>query len=219
MNEAERRRDLEERLRRVAITAASGQPPEALDPREHSASEEPEKSDEEQARDRRMEHHALWVDMKVRAAMERGEFDNLSGAGKPIPGLGETHDPDWWVKKLIEREQITGVLPPALALRKEDAALEERLDREATEDGVRRVVADFNHRVVEARRQLLGGPPVVTATRDADAEVAAWRVRRTERRERARRKLEESRTATETQERRGWRPRWWPGHGRRRGSA
>ncbi len=48
-------------------------------------------------------------------------------------------------------------------------------------------MADFNRRVVEARRQLQGGPPVVTPTRDAEAEVAAWRDRRREeRRARAR---------------------------------
>ena len=29
---------------------------------------------------------------------ERGEFDNLPGAGKPLPGLDGTDDPDWWVK-------------------------------------------------------------------------------------------------------------------------
>ena len=47
--------------------------------------------------------------------MERGEFDDLPGAGKPIQDLGAEHDPDWWVKKLVERERITGVLPAALA--------------------------------------------------------------------------------------------------------
>ena len=39
----------------------------------------------------------------------------------------------------------------------------------------------FNRRIVEARRQLQGGPPVVTPTRDVDAEVDRWRQRREER--------------------------------------
>ena len=55
--------------------------------------------------------------------MERGEFDNLPGAGKPIEGLGAQHDPEWWLKQLIERERIA-VLPPALQLRKDDAELD-----------------------------------------------------------------------------------------------
>ena len=53
-----------------------------------------------------------WVDLQIKQAMERGEFDNLPGAGKPIKNLGTQHDPDWWIKQLIGREKITGVLPP-----------------------------------------------------------------------------------------------------------
>ncbi|MFV0319131.1 MAG: hypothetical protein ACK5IN_01925 [Microbacterium sp.] len=37
-------------------------------------------------------------------------------------------------------------------------------------------------RVVEARRQLLGGPPMIMPTRDVDTAVAAWHRRRDERR-------------------------------------
>jgi len=76
----------------------------------------------------RIEQQQTWVDLQVRQAMERGDFDNLPGAGKPIEGLGEHHDPDWWLKKLVERERIT-VLPPSIALRKEDADLDAALDR------------------------------------------------------------------------------------------
>ena len=130
----------------------------------------------------RIENQQSWVDQQLRVAMARGDFDNLPGAGKPIEGLGSQHDPDWWVKKLIEREQITGVLPPALALRKEDAELDATLDKESAERMVRELLEDFNRRVVEARRQLQGGPPVITKTRDVEAEVEAWRARRTTRR-------------------------------------
>lgn len=146
----------------------------------------------------RMREQHLWVDLQVREAMARGDFDDLPGAGKPLD-LGSTHDPDWWVKRLIEREKITGVAPPAIALRAEDAALDAELDREATEQAVRQVVADFNRRVVEARRQLQGGPPVVTRTRDVDAEVAAWRERRAARRSHA--------TPAAALPRRSWRER------------
>lgn len=126
----------------------------------------------------RARNQVQWVDQQIREAMARGEFDDLPGAGKPIPDLGSTHDPDWWVKRLVEREKITGVLPPALQLRKEDARLEEALDREHSEKAVRETLVDFNRRVVEARRQLLGGPPVITRLRDVEAEVEAWRERR-----------------------------------------
>src|SRR5512134_3527815 len=122
----EREIEEERRLRRARVTAATGQVPEPDEPVE----------DEDDSPAQRLDQKTLWVDLQVRRAMERGEFDNLPGAGKPIKGLGSTHDPDWWVKSLIERERITGVLPPALALRKEDAELDGALDRETTEEGV-----------------------------------------------------------------------------------
>ena len=124
-----------------------------------------------------MTQHESWIDKQIREATERGEFDNLPGAGKPLK-LRDTHDPDWWLKGLIEREKITGVLPPALALRKEAATMETELDKERSEADVRRIVEDFNGRVIDARRQLTGGPPVVTPTFDVEETVEAWRERR-----------------------------------------
>jgi hypothetical protein len=125
----------------------------------------------------RIQEQARWVDLQVQQAMARGEFDDLPGKGKPLTDLGSSHDRDWWLKKLIEREQITGVLPPALQLRKEDAELDTLLDQQSTEKQVRDLVEDFNRRIVEARRQLQGGPPVITPTRDPDTEVERWRER------------------------------------------
>lgn len=154
----------------------------------------------------RMRQQHLWVDLQVQQAMERGEFDDLPGQGKPLEGLGEHHDPDWWLKKLVEREKIS-VLPPALELRKEDLQLEDTLDRENTEMRVRSLLDDFNRRVVHARRQLQGGPPVITPTRDVEAEVERWRERRTARRDEA------ARVAAGGREAAAKRRRWW----RRRG--
>ena len=47
---------------------------------------------------------AAVVETAIQQAMRRGDFDDLPGAGKPIPGLGESHDPDWWIRRKIERE-------------------------------------------------------------------------------------------------------------------
>jgi hypothetical protein len=114
----------------------------------------------------------------IRDAMAQGKFDNLKYAGKPIPGLGEAYDPDWWVKGLLQRENVTGLGPKAILLRTEDAGLEARLDAEFSEKQVRDLLEDFNRRVIDARRQLQGGPPVTTKTRDVEAELVAWRSRR-----------------------------------------
>ena len=148
----------------------------------------------------RIERQQTWVDLQVRQAMERGEFDDLPGAGKPIEGLGEQHDPDWWLKKLVERERIT-VLPPSVALRKEDAELDDALDRLHAESEVRRHVEDFNERVIRARYSLSPGPPLITMPRDVDAAVAAWRERR------AARRTARTAPAASPPPRRGWN-RW-----------
>jgi hypothetical protein len=124
---------------------------------------------------------AAYVETAIQQAIRRGEFDDLPGAGKPIPDLGSSHDPDWWIRRKIQIEQLTGLGPPALLLRVESAELETRLDELSREDDVREAIEDFNRRVIEARRQLLGGPPVVTPTRDVEAEVVAWAERRVQR--------------------------------------
>ena len=133
---------------------------------------------------RRMAQQHTWVDLQIRQAMERGAFDDLPGAGKPIEDLGAEHDPDWWVKRLVERERIV-VLPPSLQLRKDDAELDDRLDRHTAESEVRREVEEFNARVLRARYTPVDGPPLITQPRDVDQTVAAWRERRAARRTRS----------------------------------
>lgn len=168
------------------------------------------KRSQQSAASARIAYQHQWVDQQVRIAMANGEFDDLPGAGKPIEGLGEQHDPDWWVKKLVEREQVTGVLPPALQLRKDDALLDGRLDALAAESEVRREVEDFNARVIRARYTPVDGPPLVTMPRDVDESVAAWRERRTARlaafrADLAARAARDARAAAERPPRR----RWW----------
>ncbi|MDQ4490601.1 DUF1992 domain-containing protein [Sinomonas sp. ASV486] len=135
--------------------------------------------EDELKRRRRQVDSARRADYLIRDAMARGEFDHLEYAGKPIPNLDNANDPDWWIKGLIQREQLTGLGPEALVLRVEDERLEATLDALHTEGQVRESLEAFNRRVIEARRQLLGGPPVITKTRDIEAEVRAWHERRT----------------------------------------
>jgi len=119
------------------------------------------------------------IETAIEQAIRRGDFDGLPGAGKPLAGLDDARDPDWWIRRKIETEQLRGLAPPALALRREDEELDDRLDGLRSETEVREALEDFNRRVIEARRQLVDGPPVITRTRDVDAEVRAWRARRT----------------------------------------
>ncbi len=169
--------------------------------REPDPAERPPSREAERAAARaRIEQQQTWVDVQVRRAMERGEFDDLPGAGKPIEGLGGDHDPDWWIKRLVERERIT-VLPPALQLRKDDAELDGLLDGLAAEREVRAAVEDFNARVIRARYTPVDGPPLITMPRDVEATVAAWQERR------ARRRTTSAAAPPEPTRRRWWRRR------------
>lgn len=120
------------------------------------------------------------VDRQIREAQERGEFDNLPGAGKPLEFLGEPQDDNWWVKGLIERERLdmTAALPPQLALRKERQALPEQILRERTEDAARYLVEDFNARVRELWTRPVEGPLVAVRTADVEEMLAHWRTSR-----------------------------------------
>src|SRR3954452_13836720 len=90
------------------------------------------------------------VERRIREAMERGDFDDLPGAGRPLE-LRDADDPHWWLKSYLRREKIdlAAVLPPALALRREAAQFPASLRDLAAEDAVRAVLADFNARIAE----------------------------------------------------------------------
>jgi len=124
-----------------------------------------------------VERYESWVERQIREAQERGAFDNLPGAGKPIPGLNR-EDPNWWVKGLLEREQLPAPLPPALALRKEVQDLPATLRDCRTEAAVRELVEDLNQRILEVRRRPADGPPILVLTVDVDQAVATWRAGR-----------------------------------------
>ena len=124
------------------------------------------------------EHMTSWyesvIDRQIREARERGEFDDLPGAGKPLPGYGQADDEDWWVRDLIRRENITGMLPASLKLRREIEDIAQTVATKKTEAAVRKVVEDLNERIRRAQRGHLDGPPVVLSTVDADEVVEAW---------------------------------------------
>ena len=118
-----------------------------------------------------------WVERQIREATERGEFDNLPGAGKPIADLDKPHDELWWIKQKLRREQLS-YLPPTIALRKEaeEALLE--ASRAGSEDQVRRIVADINRKIVEGNRKAASGPPLNLMPFDVERVVRTWRERR-----------------------------------------
>ncbi|MCP9620093.1 DUF1992 domain-containing protein [Nocardia otitidiscaviarum] len=117
-----------------------------------------------------------WIDRQIREATERGEFDDLEGAGKPIPGEGTPVDENWWLHGYLKREGVSGdaLLPPALLLRRDIERIDESVRDANSEAQVRETVGELNRRIVEWLRMPVG-PAVPIRPVDADEVVARWR--------------------------------------------
>ena len=128
-----------------------------------------------------MTFHERWVERQIREATERGEFDGLPGAGKPLD-LGDVDDPDWWVKRFVEREGLdaSATMPPVMQLRAEHAGFPDSLLDVPHEHRVREILHDYNRRVIEDRlRPVVGRDmPIVAPRVDVDAMVERWRASR-----------------------------------------
>lgn len=116
-----------------------------------------------------------WVDQQINQAAERGAFDNLPGAGKPLPNRGEA-DGQAWLREYLRREGVSAeeLLPTPLKLRKEIERLAGTVQDLRSEQEVRDIVAGLNRRIMDWRR-IPVGPPVFLRLVDAEMMVSKWR--------------------------------------------
>lgn len=119
------------------------------------------------------------VEAQIRAAQERGEFDNLPGAGRPIPGRDLPYDESWWIKSFLERERIPGdlLLPTPLQLRRRAEQLPGEVRSLPTEESVRAAVAALNREIVDFLRAP-SGPRVAVRLVNVEETVRVWREQR-----------------------------------------
>ncbi len=114
-----------------------------------------------------------WIEAQIRAAQDQGAFDNLPGAGKPLADLDQPHDPLWWVKQLIRREQIS-MLPPALELLRKVEKQLASIETLPDEAAVRREVTALNAEIARVNATVLEGPSTRLGLLHADEIVARW---------------------------------------------
>jgi len=126
-----------------------------------------------------VERYESWVDRQIREATERGDFDNLPGAGKPLRDLSRDGD-DWFARSLMEREKLPPVLPTGLALRREAERIGETVAGEWSEQAVREIAEDLNARIRESWRRYEGGPRLIVRPVNVERVVAEWRERRSD---------------------------------------
>lgn len=121
-----------------------------------------------------------WVEGQIRRAQADGEFDNLPGAGQPLPDLHQEQDPLTWVVKKLRAEKfdVAAVLPPQLALAREVELLPEKLNRLSSEQAARSYLDDLNHRITMAHVRPAEGPPMRTKLVNVDELLERWRAAR-----------------------------------------
>ena len=115
-----------------------------------------------------------WIEAQIRVAQEQGAFDNLPGAGKPLPDHDQEYDPLWWVKQLAQREQLS-LLPPSLELLRKVERELATLDKLPDEATVRRRIAALNVEIARLNATVIEGPPTRLGPLDIDQVVARWR--------------------------------------------
>ncbi len=115
-----------------------------------------------------------FVERQIRESMERGEFDRLEGAGRPIVGLTEPHDDDWWIKEKLKREQVS-FLPPTLAIRRSVEEARAAIAAAPDEIEVRRLIAEINGRIIDVNSKATAGPPSTAMPLDVESTVERWR--------------------------------------------
>ncbi|HYG74000.1 MAG TPA: DUF1992 domain-containing protein [Planctomycetota bacterium] len=121
--------------------------------------------------------HETLADQRIRQLRESGAFENLPGAGKPIPGLDEPYDENWWLKNLLKRENIS-LLPETLAQRAEIEKEIEALASKQSEADVRAAVETINQKIRKMNSTAHAGPMTTVSEMDAEKIVKLWKARR-----------------------------------------
>ena len=118
---------------------------------------------------------------QVREAMARGEFDNLAGAGRPLPAQWyANHAPDWWLHRKLADENLplSAVLPPSVQVRQQKAQIQQLLAEISREDQARELIEDLNARIVEVNLAQRGQHAVLTKKLPVEETLAEWRRQR-----------------------------------------
>ena len=102
------------------------------------------------------------VERRLREASERGEFDELAGAGRPVKGLDQPYDPAWWAKGLIERERLADATRAELA----------EIDRQLARIWPLRSISEVRERVAQLNERL---EPHHAHPLDSEEVVGMWR--------------------------------------------
>lgn len=115
-----------------------------------------------------------FAEFQIRQAMNEGQFANLPGAGKPIAGLDEPYDEDWWLTAFLKREKLS-IPCPSLDIRREVESCFERISHLSIEADVRKELNAINLRIATVNQTTTSGPATSVATVDVEKILTHWR--------------------------------------------
>ncbi|GIJ43522.1 DUF1992 domain-containing protein [Virgisporangium aliadipatigenens] len=116
-----------------------------------------------------------WIDRQIREAAERGDFDDLPGAGKPLPDRGSAYEEDWWLRSFLSRHEASadGMLPPAVLIRRQVDELRETVRGLSDAARVREFVEALNTSIRASWRAPDDGRLPVKLV-DVEKVLAQW---------------------------------------------
>ena len=120
---------------------------------------------------------ADWVEGLISDAQKRGEFDNLSGKGKPIPGLDKPYDPDWWIKQKLNDENIDFSPEPIKLKRAAEQRIEELMKFNSQEALVNEIMG-INQLIKQANSLPQPAGTVPMPLLDEETEISRWKATR-----------------------------------------
>ena len=115
-----------------------------------------------------------WIDQQINACRTAGGFDNLPGEGKPIEGLNQSYDPDWWVKSKLKEEGLDAT-PAILKVRAKVEHWQKELTSIYSESMVRKQAQALNQEIRDANGGDLG-PLQPMKPLDVERLAGKWRL-------------------------------------------
>ncbi|MEM7276365.1 MAG: DnaJ family domain-containing protein [Actinomycetota bacterium] len=116
--------------------------------------------------------HETIADRRIREAREAGFFDDLPGAGRPIPDLHLERPPGWWAMRVVAEERDR--------TRREDLERELSVARAGwwrlpAEESVLQAVARWNESIDDHNRRTDDRAADRLPRLDPAAVIARWR--------------------------------------------
>lgn len=118
-----------------------------------------------------------WVERLIAKAQEEGQFDNLEGAGRPLPDLDQPDDEYWWIRRWLKRNNLS-IIPREFELRKKVETTLEEIPGLSREGDVRRRLEALNSEIGRHNATVIAGPTASVPMLDIERIVVRWKSRR-----------------------------------------